>query len=281
MTRINKLKEKYNKYSIIIAIISFCLGLIVIVISPTILNCIIGGAFIQLGISILVVDMIISKIGSKILIEQIMKGFRYVLGIDDPNNKLFPELIRLIRPHPYHVLGLTISNELFYDENKKNKPFNLGIKETVESIVQAKEDNVHYHFFRETSDSENSLDSLKEIRINGNLLTRKDLISEKDESGKVVKYIVQHPLKAGQTYKFEMKFLHSGCMSDLNQGGLKEDFMKCKFIELTNKAEISFKFPFNILCLFRIFNESLICIIYPLCQRRKPYFEIQILELIN
>ncbi len=240
-------KEAYLKFVMVIAIILFVVGIILLTFFQDGITYVIASAFIQLGITLFVVDLFISNFTSKIFQKEIIKNFREVLGITNPKNKLFPELIRLMRPHPYHVLDLITENQLFFDEKKKNQPYNLAIIEKSIIQVQAREDNVHYHFFRGTETGENSSEFLKEIKLDGVILDKdKDLIIDYNKEKKIIEYQIKHKLKNGTTYKFEIIYHYSACMSDLKFGNVTYDEFKQEFIELTNRVKMIFRFPFNL-----------------------------------
>ena len=242
------LNEWYIKWVLIIAIVLISLGTVSLFVYPdnTFLT-IIATAFIQLGITLFVVDLVIKSIGSRLLQRQVMIGFRKILGIENPNSKLFPELISLMRPHPYHVLSIDVENRMVYDINPKRNSFNMGIIEKTIVVVQAKEENVNYHFYRGSDDAELSRFKLKKIELDGESLDpQKDLIITENPDTEVKEYLVKYKLKKDQTYKFELVYEHPPCMSDLNNNEVKEDYFMHRFIELTNKAKLRFIFPFDV-----------------------------------
>ncbi|MAE42424.1 hypothetical protein CMO93_01520 [Candidatus Woesearchaeota archaeon] len=105
------LSEWYIKWVLIFAIILISLGTVSLFVFPdSRFLTIVASSFIQLGITLFVIDLIIKSIGSRLLQQQVMNGFRKILGIENPNSKLFPELISLIHPHPYHVLSIDVEN---------------------------------------------------------------------------------------------------------------------------------------------------------------------------
>jgi len=240
-------KEVYLKLVIIIAIILFFVGILLLIFYQDGIPYIIASALIQLGITLFVVDLFISNFARKVFQKEIMKNFREVLGITNPRNKLFPELIRLMRPHPYHVLDMKVDNNLVYDEKNKKKEYNLLIIEKSIVNVQAREDNVHYHFFRGTETGANSHEFLKEIKLNGVILDKdKDLIINNNKEKKIMEYQIKHKLKNGKIYTIEIVYHHSACMSDLRFGKVTYDEFRQDFIELTNRVKMIFRFPFSL-----------------------------------
>lgn len=248
MVASNSLNELYIKYTLIFAIILFSLGIIgSFLYSKNQFLLIVFSSFIQIGITLVIVDFVIKGVGNKLLQEQIMEGFRKILGIENPDNKLLPELIGLLRPHPYHVLSMNSKYNLFYSQNTKNKDINMDILEESSITVQAKEDNVQYHFYRGSTTSEINKFNLKEIWLDGAVLDpEKDLIKSYNEDQSSIDYILKYKFKRGKTYTIKMIYYHPSCMSDLNNQQIKEDYFQCKFIELTNKSKNTFVFPFEL-----------------------------------
>ena len=157
-------KETYLKLVIIIALFFFSTGLILIIKFPDGVFFSIGLAFIQLGITLFIVDLFISHFASRLFRIEIIKNFREVLGINNPESSLFPELIRLIRPHPYNVLDFSSENTFVYDEKNRKKPVNMRIVEKTKILIQALEDNIQYNFYRVNDPGVISTKYLKEIK---------------------------------------------------------------------------------------------------------------------
>ncbi len=239
------IKEQYNKYIVVIAVLLFLIGLTIVILSESRVPTIVGGALINLGMTIVVADLFVSRFGSRLLKEQIMNGFRRILGIEDSENTLLSQLIHLQRPHPYHVLGMTTLSKMVYDSNKKDKQYNMYVVERTTVYIKALEDNIHYHFFRGTPTGENSNYKI-EVRLDGYLLKFGRDITSHEEEDKRVQYIIKYKLKQGKKYKVEILSVHPTCMSDLNHGTIKEDYFEHKFIELTNKYDGVFEFPFDL-----------------------------------
>lgn len=248
MTDLRSVKERYLKWVIVIAVILMAAGITLLVLFPDGgIVYIVGGTFIQIGITLMIIDLFISRIGSKLLQKQINADFREVLGIENPQSRLFPELIRLIRQHPYHVLSFNSINTLYYDNKNRNKKYNMLFVEESTIAVNAVEDNTQYHFFRGTSTGVNAITQLKEVSINGFLLDiKKDIIFCENKEENKLECIVKHPMKKGKVYVFKIKYKSSVCMSDLNKKGISEDYMVNQFIELTNKIRVVWNFPFEI-----------------------------------
>ena len=245
---IEDLKQRYDKWIVTIAFILFLLGLTMIIFfEDNNILFIAGTVFIQLGITTVVVDLFISKWGRRLLIFEIVKVFRKILGIEDPQNTLLPELIHIMRPHPYHILQIDSNVTFFYDKDKIKEPYNMYSKEKIKLTIQPREDNIHYHFFRGTPTGDYTSYKLVNLKIDSVLLHPKnDIIEMENKDNKITEYILKHRLKKNKKYIIEMEFDCPTSMSDLKSNVVKEDNFICKYIELTNKSISKFNFPFNV-----------------------------------
>lgn len=239
------LKEQYNKYIVVIAVLLFLIGLTIVVISESRIPTMVGSALINLGITVIIADLFVSTLGSRLLKEQIMNGFRKILGIEDPENTLLSQLIHLQRPHPYQVLSMNTISKMVYNEDKKDKEYNMYVIEKTTVYIKALEDNSHYNFLRGTPNGENK-DYKIEVRLDGFLLKLGRDVTYHEEDDKRVNYVINYKLKQGKKHKVEIVSIHPTCMSDLNHRTIKEDYFEHKFIELTNKYDGIFEFPFDL-----------------------------------
>lgn len=246
MANLINLKEKYFNLIFLCSIFLFFIGLVLLYnFQDSILWQTVGTAFIQLSITIIVIELFISYFGKRLFKKEIAKMIRSIIGIKDPENKLLDELIKLNNPYPYNILFLECTNEVIQSK-KINGSYNLDILETTSVKVKAQEDNIHFHFQRGGS-GKKDLNSLEEISINKIILEKKDLVIDTDNiDDSVTKYIIKHRFKEGEVYDIKIVYRNVCCMSDLSRGNLKKDYFTDTFFELTKHARLIYKFPFDI-----------------------------------
>lgn len=241
-----KLRERYDKFLSAFAISLFLIGILLLVLFRDTYFCeLTGQILIQLGISILVIDLLIAKLGNRLQQETIKSIFLDILGIHK-NKKLISELNYINRPTGYQVISFEEENVMLY-ERDKNKEHNMKIIEKRKVKIEIKQENSHYSFDR-ASDALNDI-KVTSLKINGqelDLNNPRDIISYKDESENRWYFKIVKQLEKGKTYTIEYTAEYPHCMTDLNFSKKDMDFIETRFIELTQKACIVYKFPFDL-----------------------------------
>lgn len=238
--------EKSSKWVFQIGLGSLFIGMVILFLfHNNDLGQLFGSLFLNLGMTIIVVNVFISDINVKVFSKSMGEHFRSILGIENVNSKLLPEIMNLTRGGGYVVLS-SIEDDQFYYEKDKNKKLNMGIIETVSTKIVAKEDNVHYFFKRTADNGGRSIEILK-LAINGKE------ISASDPDEFTIRrcpdynyYIFERPLMKGKEYDISFQLKVPETMSDLNYMGedsLSEDWVMSFFIQLTNKCTLNLHFP--------------------------------------
>lgn len=239
--------KNLSKYILIIGLCISFLGILILSwFFNTEVGKLIGSTFLNLGLTILVVDVLISKLNTDIFMDSLDKQFRFILGIENKKSKLLPDIMNLLRGGGYKILSSFEENNFYYEEDRTKKN-NMGIIEKVKVKLIAEKENVHYFFKRGTPvGNVNDIEILK-LTING------DEISPTDKEEFTIKvcpdfnyFIFEKGLEKGKEYNiyFELKFPKT--MSDLNYNDKnenKKDWLSIFNNQLTNKCEFIINFP--------------------------------------
>jgi hypothetical protein len=186
----------------------------------------IGGSLIQVGLSLLIINIILSKIGQDIFRQQVREDFR-------------EEIIAIMKRYPYKVENVESKKLMKYSTDRNNK-YNLNLFEMTNVNIIALEDNVHYRFRRISSNVTEKLNFnvfLNDILLNNN----KDIHDCGDGLYQIIK-----KLKKDQKYNIKILLRHNNIMSDLNNKEIKEDWFNQEFIELTDHSKTEIVFPFSL-----------------------------------
>ena len=179
--------------------------------------------------------------------ETIKLTFRDLLGIPE-NKKLISELNYIYKPTGYQVIYFEEKNDIIYEKNK-NKKYNMKVIETRKVIIDVKKENSHYYFDRSIVGDPKKEPIIISLRLNKeelDLNNRRDVVSYKDYIGDRRYFKIVRQLEEGKIYIIEYIAEYPYCMSDLTHRDIGIDFIETRFIELTEKAKIVYKFPFDI-----------------------------------
>ncbi|MFA7707385.1 MAG: hypothetical protein WCX73_00375 [Candidatus Pacearchaeota archaeon] len=224
----SKQKErKFSDISLVISIISFALGIILyLLFNKSDIIQFIGGTFIQIGISLIIINIIISKIGQEIFRQQIREDLR-------------EEMITLVKKYPYKV-NETISTKKMIPSLDKTNPYNLDILEETTIDITALEDNTHYRFRRGSANVKEKLNFY--VLLDGILLdNKKDIHFCGNDT-----YQIIEKLKKDKLYKIKIVLKQNNIMSDLKADEINQDYFIQEFIELTDYSKTKLIFPFKL-----------------------------------
>lgn len=244
-----ELREKYDKFLLAFGISLIFFGIFFLISYKNEYYFeFISQILIQIGITIVIVDLVISKLGNKLQQESIKQIVRDVIGIPK-NKKLISELEHINRPTGYQVIDFEEKNYMEF-EKEKNKEFNMKVIEQRKVIIDIKQKNSHYYFDRSSPPAEEK-DNIKVISLKIDdqeldLENKRDVITYKDDIENRRYFKIVRQLEMGKVYTIQYTVEYKNCMSDLKFGKIKKDYIETRFIELTQKAKISYKFPFDI-----------------------------------
>lgn len=243
-----KLREKYDKFLLSFAILIFFVGVLTLILfNDLYIFKLIGEILIQIGISILLIDLFISKLGNRLQRGTIKAMFIDILGIPE-NKKLISELNYINKPTGYQVISFEEENNMVYEKDKSKK-YNMRVIETRKVVIDVKKENSHYYFDRATVAEPTNEPKIISLKLSGQELdvgNRRDVVSYKDYVGNRRYFKIVKQLEEGKTYVIDYKVEYPYCMSDLSNEEMKNDFIETRFVELTEKAKIAYKFPFDI-----------------------------------
>ena len=178
-------EKKFFDLSLISSIILFSLGILLYAFSiDDTLERFVGESLIQVGLSLLIINILISKIGQDIFRQQVREDFR-------------EEMIALIKKYPYKVENVESGKLMKYSSDKNNK-YNLDFLEITDLNIIALEDNVHYRFRRISDNVKEKLNF--NVFLDGVLLNNKKDIHDCGEGV----YQIIKKLKKDQKYNIKI-----------------------------------------------------------------------------
>lgn len=243
-----KLRERFDKFVMSFGISLFFIGILVLVLWKQYYFLeLIGQLCIQIGITILIIDLFIAKLGNRLQQETIKSIFRNILGVPK-NKKLISELDYIYKPTGYQVIYFEEKNDMRYEKDRNTK-YNIRVIETRKVIIDVKKENSHYYFDRATVSESKREPKIISLKLNNeelDLTNRRDVVSYKDYAGDRRYFKIVRQLEKGRTYTIEYIAEYPYCMSDLNHKDIEVDFIETRFIELTEQAKIIYNFPFDI-----------------------------------
>jgi hypothetical protein len=243
-----RIRERYDKFLMSFGIFFLFIGILILVLwKEYYATELIGQLCIQIGITILIIDLLIAKLGNRLQQETIKSIFRNILGVPE-NKKLISELDYIYKPTGYQVIYFEERNDMMYEKNR-NKKYNMKVIETRKVIIDVKKENSHYYFDRAMVGEPKKEPKIISLKLNNeelDLTNRRDVVSYKDYSGDRRYFKIVRQLEKGRIYTIEYIAEYPYCMSDLNHKDIKVDFIETRFIELTEQAKIIYKFAFDI-----------------------------------
>lgn len=242
------LREKYDKFLLAFGVSLLFVGvLILIFFKEGYFYELSGKIIVQLGISIIVIDLLIARLGNRLQQETIKSIFVDTLGIPE-NKKLISELNYIYKPTGYQVISFEEKNEMKYETNR-NKKHNMKVIETRKVVIDVKKENSHYYFDRSIIAEPKREAKIISLKLNGqelDLNNRRDVVSYVDYTMDRKYFKIVRQLEESKTYVVDYIVEYPYCMSDLNHKKMEMDFIETRFIELTEKAKIIYIFPFDI-----------------------------------
>ncbi len=243
-----KLRERFDKFLMSFGVSFLSIGILFLVLwKKYYFTELIGELLIQIGVTILIIDLLIAKLSNKLQQETIKSIFRDLLGIPE-NKKLISELNYIYKPTGYQVIYFEEKNDILYESNR-NKKYNMKVIEKRKVVIDVKKENSHYYFDRAMVGDPKKEPKIISLRLNNeelDLNNRRDIVSYKDYTGDRRYFKIVRQLEEGKIYIIEYIAEYPYCMSDLNHKDTEVDFIETRFIELTEKAKITYNFPFDI-----------------------------------
>lgn len=208
---------------------------------------------IELAVIALVIEIVIRRITGKILYRDIQRSIRDVIGITDPNSKVFPELLQRIEENAFHVIDRRVVHAIKYGYPRKKELYNMYSRVYEYAEVIPKSDNINFTFKRMIPENipNPKIEKIEcvenELKEEFNLNDPHAIIHFREGSN--VYYKILKPLKKNHRYKFTIISKTPLCLSDLNfreKEDNNKDWIGCELIMPTQSLGIIFKFPFDI-----------------------------------